>query len=159
MHGEQVKFTAGNIDNLLKAESLVAVGTTSLRTLESLYWFGVRLLNNLGEDFNIASLAPYETYQINPDFKRSLVAVKAWMSANRMDELSGYTEIFIFPPYQIKSCSGLITNFHLPSSTLILLVAAFIGQHWQEVYQQAIDHGYRFLSYGDSSLLLPPNAN
>lgn len=77
------------------------------------------------------------------------------MKRNNMTELSGYTEIFIFPPCKIRSCTGLITNFHLPSSTLILLVAAFIGEDWKRVYQEALEQDYRFLSYGDSSLLLP----
>ena len=154
MHGEQINLTLSNIDRLLSAESLVAVGTTSLRTLESLYWFGVRLMNDMGESFAIPKLAPYETYAITPTFHESLKAISSWMRSNNRTELSGYTEIFIFPPYKIRSCSGLITNFHLPSSTLILLVAAFIGEDWKNVYQQALDEDYRFLSYGDSSLLL-----
>ena len=155
MHGEQIKLTLSNIDQLLAAESIVAVGTTSLRTLESLHWFGVRLLNGLGDSFAIPKLAPYEKYAISPDFRESLKAISSWMRSNNLTELSGYTEIFIFPPYKIRTCSGLITNFHLPSSTLILLVAAFIGEDWKKVYQQAIEEDYRFLSYGDSSLLLP----
>ncbi len=155
MHGEQINLTLSNIDQLLATESIVAVGTTSLRTLESLHWFGVRLLNGLGDSFAIPKLAPYEKYAISPDFRESLKAISSWMRSNNLTELSGYTEIFIFPPYKIRTCSGLITNFHLPSSTLILLVAAFIGEDWKKVYQQAIEEDYRFLSYGDSSLLLP----
>jgi len=155
MHGEQVSITLETIDRLIAAHSLVSVGTTSLRTLESLYWYGVKLLNELGDDFNIPSLMPYQEYPVNPSFKQSLQAVKSWIEAKNLQQITGHTEIFIFPPYRIKSSVGLITNFHLPGSTLILLVAAFIGEHWKQVYQEALRHDYRFLSYGDSSLLLP----
>lgn len=155
MHGEQIEVTLANINKMLEATFLVAVGTTSLRTMESLYWFGVQLLNDQGEEFKIGKLVAYENHPVKPNFRQSLLAVRSWMESRQLTRLAGYTEIFIFPPYKIKSCSGLVTNFHLPASTLILLVAAFIGKDWKRVYQQAIEHNYRFLSYGDSSLLLP----
>jgi len=155
MHGEQITITKKNIDHLIAANNLIAVGTTSLRTLESIYWYGVNLINQLGDKFRIEKLAPYQLYDIFPDFSQSLTAVKVHMETNNLEMLDGYTEIFIFPPYKIKSCVGLITNFHLPASTLILLVAAFIGEDWRRVYREALKENYRFLSYGDTSLLFP----
>lgn len=155
MHGEQISITKKSIDHLRFAKNLIAVGTTSLRTLESLYWYGVNLINNLGNEFHIEKLAPYQQYHNLPDFSQSLEAVKVHMETNNLETLNGHTEIFIFPPYHIKSCVGLVTNFHLPASSLILLVAAFIGDDWYRVYHEALKEGYRFLSYGDTSLLLP----
>ena len=157
IHSEQISVSLDNLDSFLKAQQIVAVGTTSLRTLESLYWYGVKLVNDLGTEFKITKLYPYQDHREMPDFKTALRAVQQHMEANGWFSITGETEIFIFPPYQIRSCQGLITNFHLPSSTLILLVAAFIGEDWRKVYQSALQHQYRFLSYGDSSLLLPGN--
>ncbi len=154
MHGEQLNISLQNLENLLKADTLISVGTTSLRSLESLYWFGVKLIHGKGDSFHIEKLEPYLDYSELPNFKQSLQTVLEHMQAKQLTQLKGYTEVFIFPPYQIKSCQGLITNFHLPASTLILLVAALIGDNWKRVYQQALDQDYRFLSYGDSSLLL-----
>lgn len=153
MHREQIIVSKQNVENLLKTETIIPVGTTSLRTLESLYWFGVKLLN--GEtDFFIPKLYPYE-HADSPTKTESLQAVLAFMMKNKITHLTGHTEIFIFPGYTFRMNTGLITNFHLPGSTLILLVAAMIGEDWRKVYQEALDAGYRFLSYGDSSLLLP----
>lgn len=154
MHGEQISVTYQNICNLLESNSLISVGTTSLRTLESIYWFGVKLCNDTDTKFKIDKLAPYRDYHTLPEFRQSLEIVKTFMETKNLQTITGYTEIFIFPPYHIKSCHGLITNFHLPSSTLILLVAAFIGENWREIYQEALKNNYRFLSYGDTSLLL-----
>ena len=155
MHGEQISISINNLDGFIAAERLLAVGTTSLRTLESLYWYGVKLISSWSSMFKIEKLFPYQDHESLPNFKTALKVVRQHMEANQLESITGYTEIFIFPPYQIKSCQGLITNFHLPSSTLILLVAAFIGEDWRKVYQSALTNQYRFLSYGDSSLLLP----
>jgi S-adenosylmethionine:tRNA ribosyltransferase-isomerase len=152
MHRERIIITQGNIDALLSSDSVIPVGTTSMRTLESLYWYGVKLLN--GEtDFFIPKLYPYEATPVSKE--EALRAVKAHMTSLNVYTLIGHTEIFIFPGYRFRICNGLITNFHLPGSTLILLVAALIGDNWREVYKQALENDYRFLSYGDSSLLLP----
>lgn len=159
MHGEQISVTIKSIEHLINAKNLIAVGTTSLRTLESLYWYGVNLINDLDNKFHIEKLAPYQKYHNLPDYIQSLEAVKAHMETNNLETINGYTEIFIFPPYRIKSCVGLITNFHLPASSLILLVAAFIGEDWVRIYDVALKEGYRFLSYGDTSLLLSSNHN
>ncbi|MCP4461041.1 MAG: S-adenosylmethionine:tRNA ribosyltransferase-isomerase [Cytophagales bacterium] len=152
MHREQIIITKKNVENLLKSESIIPVGTTSLRTLESLYWYGVKLLNG-DTDFFIPKLYPYGHSNI-PDKTDSLRAVLDYMGENKTSKLVGHTEIFIFPGYTFRICSGLITNFHLPGSTLILLVAAMIGEDWKKVYQEALAQNYRFLSFGDSSLLL-----
>ena len=155
MHKEQISISISNLDGFIDAERLVAVGTTSLRTLESLYWYGVKLINGQSSVFKIDKLFPYQNHESLPDFKTALRAVRQYMEAKQLPSITGNTEIFIFPSYRIRSCQGLITNFHLPSSTLILLVAAFIGEDWRKVYQSALNNQYRFLSYGDSSLLLP----
>jgi S-adenosylmethionine:tRNA ribosyltransferase-isomerase len=155
MHHEQVIINRQTIDNLLLGEKIIiAVGTTSLRTLESLYWFGVKLLKNPGADFNISQRDPYEL----PDSVSATDALRAvadHMDSHGFKTLAGITSIFIYPGYTFRICKGLITNFHQPASTLMLLVAAFIGRRWQEVYGEALNNHYRFLSYGDSSLLLP----
>jgi len=155
MHYEQVTVTRQILDSLSNGQQvIIAVGTTSMRTLESIYWFGVKLLSDPQADFSITQHDPYQL----PDSISTLESVKAviaYMDSNGLQNLTGTTSIFIYPGYRFRICRGLITNFHQPGSTLMLLVAAFIGKTWKEVYSQALGHGYRFLSYGDSSLLLP----
>ncbi len=153
MHREQIIVTKQNVQHLLAHDTVIPVGTTSLRTLESLYWYGAKLLT--GEtDFFIPKLLPYE-HPTPPTKEESLQAVLAYMERAQVDTIIGHTEIFIFPGYAFRICSGLVTNFHLPGSTLILLVAALIGEDWRTVYDEALSKDYRFLSYGDSSVLLP----
>ncbi len=155
MHSEEIIITKANIENLLESNFVVAVGTTSMRTLESLYWYGVKLLKGETE-FKIHKLDPYQTKkEAIPTKQKALQAVLSFMEMHGFNSLTGQTEIFIFPGYEFKICNALITNFHLPGSTLILLVAAFIGERWREVYNEAIANDYRFLSYGDTSLLIP----
>lgn len=153
MHAEQIIISRQNIDNLLLTNrKVIAVGTTSMRTLESLYWYGVKLLK--GEDtFNIAQNEPYLANQSIPTRKEALEAVKEKMGSQ--STLMGQTSIFMVPGYKFRVCDGLITNFHQPGSTLMLLVAAFVGSGWKSIYETALRENYRFLSYGDSSLLLP----
>lgn len=153
MHREQIIITKKNIRNLLHHECVIPVGTTSMRTLESTYWYGVKLLSGQ-KDFFITKLVPNEE-KSPPTPKESLQAIIDEMESRNIDRLIGHTEIFIFPGYEFKICKGLITNYHLPGSTLILLVAALIGEDWRKVYQEALKSGYRFLSYGDGSLLIP----
>jgi S-adenosylmethionine:tRNA ribosyltransferase-isomerase len=155
MHHEQVIIDKQSIDNLLLADKfIVAVGTTSLRTLESLYWYGVKLLQTPGVGFTISQHEPY-TLPNSISFGDSILAVADHMNTNGLKNLAGTTSIFIYPGYRFRVCKGLITNFHQPASTLMLLVAAFIGSRWRDVYREALSNDYRFLSYGDSSLLLP----
>lgn len=155
MHSEQITVTAENISNLLNNTSVIAVGTTSMRTLESLYWYGVKLLQDPNASFLVAQRDPYLSYSQLPSSKEALTAVSGYMSRHSLQSITGETSIYILPGYTFRICGGLVTNFHQPGSTLIVLVAAFIGADWKKVYSVALQKDYRFLSYGDSSLLLP----
>jgi S-adenosylmethionine:tRNA ribosyltransferase-isomerase len=150
MHEEQVVVTRECIDSLLSGRKVVAVGTTTMRTLESLYWYGCKLDLDSGAEFVIGQNDPYEI-NLHLPVRKSLVNVLKRMGSS--DSLHGRTSIFIRPGYDFKMCTALVTNFHQPGSTLILLVAAFAGPSWREIYDQALTHGYRFLSYGDSSFI------
>lgn len=154
MHSEQMIVSKQNIENLINSEKIIAVGTTSMRTLESLYWYGVKLMNTPNAPFSIGKLTPYQ-YEPNklPSRKEAFTTIFNYMITNHLEKISGETEILIVPSYPFQVCDALITNFHLPSTTLILLVAAFIGDDWRKVYDQALGNNYRFLSFGDSSLL------
>ncbi|MEM9931435.1 MAG: S-adenosylmethionine:tRNA ribosyltransferase-isomerase, partial [Bacteroidota bacterium] len=152
MHNEQVWIKRSTVEALLSSPQTVAVGTTSMRTLESLYWYGVSLENGM-TDFYIRQDDPYEMTAI--DKRLALETVLRHMDEHKLEQLGGQTEIFLYPGYTFRMCDGLITNYHMPNSTLILLIAAFIGEDWRRVYQAALDNDYRFLSYGDSSLLMP----
>jgi S-adenosylmethionine:tRNA ribosyltransferase-isomerase len=157
MHREQVVISEANVEHLLKHDGpVVAVGTTSMRTLESLYWYGVKLMHNPEEAFFISKNESY-TYEENelPTYKQALKAVLQRIQQQPGNQITGETEIFIIPGYKFRICKGLVTNFHQPESTLMLLVAAFVGADWKQIYEQALAGNYRFLSYGDSSLLLP----
>lgn len=154
MHSEQIHLQKPTIEKLLNQQGpIVAVGTTSVRTLESLYWYGVQLLENKGTAFQVAKLIPYDSRESLPSKNESLQAVLNQMEAEGKVEIMGETEIFIFPGYQFQMVDGLITNFHQPGTTLMLLIGSLIGDDWKKVYQEALDNDYRFLSYGDSSLL------
>lgn len=172
MHEEQISITTQALRLLIeqgkrqqKSENapFVMVGTTSLRTVESLYWFGVRLLRNDGDarasqELSVAQWDPYRLMETNPNLPlpdEAFSAVDQWRSQQQKERITGRTKILIVPGYQFRACDVLITNFHQPGSTLILLVGAFLGQTlWQNVYKTALQEGYRFLSYGDSSLLI-----
>jgi S-adenosylmethionine:tRNA ribosyltransferase-isomerase len=154
MHQEQVVINRKNVENLLDARNVVAVGTTSLRTIESVYWYGVKLLQDPLAPFTISQHDPYIQREL-PSATTALSAVLKFMNDNNADCITGETSIYIVPGYFFRICHSLITNFHQPGSTLILLVAAFIGEDWRSVYEEAMNKGYRFLSYGDSSLLIP----
>lgn len=155
MHEEQIIITRHNIDNLRTAGRMItAVGTTSMRTLESLYWFGAKLLANPQSEFRI-SQHDANTFDNPPTAEQALEAVAEHMRKNQMDSLIGETAIYITPGYKFRLCQALITNFHQPASTLILLIAAFVGADWKNIYEEALKNDYRFLSYGDSSLLIP----
>ena len=155
MHNEQVVFTKKNIESLLaNLGNIIPVGTTSMRTLESIYWFGVKFIKNDISPLLIEKLYPYQ-HESLPSTEESLKAILVEMEKKNVEEITAETEIFIFPSYQFKLCKGIITNYHQPESTLILLIAALIGKDWRNVYEEAMTKDYRFLSYGDSSLLLP----
>jgi S-adenosylmethionine:tRNA ribosyltransferase-isomerase len=155
MHREQLVYSRENIENVARhLGHIFTVGTTSTRSLESLYWYGVKLLMGDDKEFLIDKLAPYTTQQtISP--KESIDAILAFMQQNNLQQLIGETELLIAPGYEFKICKGLITNFHQPASTLLLLVDAMVHGDWRKIYNEALANNYRFLSYGDSSLIIP----
>ena len=157
MHAEQVIYTQTNLEHILAhIDHVLPVGTTSMRSLESLYWFGVRLLRNEENPFwlnqEYASNVPADEH---PPATEAIQAVLTYLQTNKLASLTAHTAIYITPGYQMKLCRGIITNFHQPGSTLIVLISALVGPQWRTIYMEALEKGYRFLSYGDSSLLLP----
>jgi S-adenosylmethionine:tRNA ribosyltransferase-isomerase len=159
MHAERIKVSIETIQHLQQQKQyrkIIPVGTTSMRTLESLYWMGVQIIEqrHLAGDFSISQWEPYES-ENNYSVDESLTTLISYAKANELDFVEGFTQIIIAPGYQFKIIDGLITNFHQPQSTLLLLVSALIGNDWRKVYEHALQNNYRFLSYGDSSLLLP----
>ena len=155
MHAEYIYITKQNIENLLKHNQRICVGTTSLRTLESLYWIGVKILKNI--PLNDILVSQWDAYELegNYTYKECLEAIHTYLGDD--EYISGKTEILIAPGYRIRSVEAIITNFHQPQSTLLLLVAAVVGETWKQIYQYALDNNFRFLSYGDSSLLYVNN--
>ncbi|MBU1011708.1 MAG: S-adenosylmethionine:tRNA ribosyltransferase-isomerase [Bacteroidetes bacterium] len=155
MHTEKIIIQKSTIKKLIEkqGEKIIVVGTTTLRTLESLYWFGAKLMINEPPVFRILQWDPYqEKYQLENSTIEVLVKIVEYMDQNDLSELHGETQLMIAPGYQIKIADILITNFHQPKSTLLLLVSAFIGEDWKKAYQYAMDNEFRFLSYGDSCL-------
>jgi S-adenosylmethionine:tRNA ribosyltransferase-isomerase len=134
---------------------IIAVGTTSVRTLETLYWLGVKALSRREPDNDeMLSLEQWEEYTLDDKVTviESFEALLGIMDKKKLDYLRAKTSIMIVPGYDFRIVNGLITNFHQPRSTLLLLVAAFIGPGWRDVYNYALNKNFRFLSYGDSSL-------
>ncbi len=157
MHTEFISVKRSLIADLLEASGrVIAVGTTSVRTLESLYYIGAMLHDNpsaSSEALHVPQWIPYE-YDNRLSSKEALLAIADYMDANGMDSLVGSTQIIIAPGYKYRIVDGMITNFHQPQSTLLLLVSAFTGGNWRSIYDYALAHDFRFLSYGDSCLLL-----
>lgn len=167
MHEEQLVVSRSVLRDLWAAvregRPIIPVGTTSLRTLESLYWqFAARDSqlalkvdsNDKSFQLDVDQWAPYESKAALPA-EQALQKLLEAMDRHEQEELRGQTGLLIAPGYRFRLASGLITNFHQPRSTLLLLIAAMIGEDWKKVYRYALDHDFRFLSYGDSSLLLP----
>lgn len=158
MHHEYISLSLSTLERLRASLGrIIAVGTTSVRTLESLYWLGVRLLREGDlptEALAIDQWLPYRD-SVEVCAQEAFDALMAYMQSAQMDTLSFPTSILIAPGYRFRVVRGLITNFHQPHSTLLLLIAALLGEDWCRVYDHALQGGYRFLSYGDSSLLLP----
>ena len=157
MHVEKIEIARQNIECILNhfGKPIIPVGTTSVRTIESVYWFGVRLNQDPQlKSMHVLQWDPYELAEaaIPPD--EAYRNVLTWMSKNKLEHLSGDTQLMIAPGYTYRVIDGLITNFHQPKSTLLLLVSALIGDAWRDCYQYALEHDFRFLSYGDSCLLL-----
>ena len=155
MHSEEIIVSKKTICNLINnTNNLIAVGTTSLRTLESLFWIGLKLHQGL-KDLEVHQWDAYDLkVEENFDFSKSLTYILKYLEINNLDSLKTKTELLIAPGYKIRSIKGIITNFHQPNSTLLLLIASLVGDNWREIYQYALKNNYRFLSYGDSSLLL-----
>jgi len=157
MHQEFVNVTKETIIQILQKikshHPIVAVGTTSVRTLESLYWYGVQIIEKKAKPYmQISQWIPYETHEEIPAWQ-SMEAILTYMQNEQLDTISGDTQIIIAPGYTFKLVDALITNFHQPENTLILLIAACVGDDWRKIYKHALNNQYRFLSYGDSSLL------
>lgn len=157
MHAEKLVVSRQLIEQLLQNNGpLIAVGTTSIRTLESLYWLGISILKNNKQspaNLHIAQWAPYQDEK-KPATKIILEALLSYIDDHQLDALIASTQIIIVPGYAFKLVDGMITNFHQPQSTLLLLISAYLGDDWERVYQHALDNNYRFLSYGDSNLYL-----
>ena len=157
MHSEYIAVTREAIDELRLARvagrPVIAVGTTSARTIESLYWLGVKALSGLSE----LAVGQWDAYDQpgGVEAAAALAALVDWMERQGVSTLVTTTQLLITPGYQWKLAGGLITNFHQPESTLLLLVASLVGEDWRRIYQYALDNGFRFLSYGDGCLLLP----
>jgi S-adenosylmethionine:tRNA ribosyltransferase-isomerase len=160
MHSEWFSVKKTTIEQLIKKEGQVfAVGTTSVRTLESLYYSGFLLENNPGvslEELTIDQWTPYRESEscCTLPVSKALKNLLKYMEHNHLETLTTRTQILIAPGYSFKIVKGMITNFHQPKSTLLLLISAFAGGKWKDIYEYALAHGFRFLSYGDSSLLI-----
>lgn len=153
MHEEQCEVTLSSIRALARRKPRYAVGTTALRTLESLYWLSEKWKKEGVQPTMIDQYQPYRLEATFDDYAAAMEALAQKLEQTGLDRLSFSTSIMISSGYKVRSISGLFTNFHLPKSTLLLLVHALIGDDWKKVYAHALASDYRFLSYGDSSLL------
>lgn len=160
MHAEWIDVDRHFIANLKDQldKNIIAVGTTSLRTLESLYWLGLKCMHpgyneTAPETVSISQWDPYDLQSEQLPASIALGQLLAWMEKNKLEKLITKTQILIAPGYTFRIVKGLITNFHQPQSTLLLLVAALVGNNWKKIYRHALQNNYRFLSYGDGSLL------
>ncbi len=157
MHAEWIDISINTLRQLAAhTNQLVAVGTTSLRTLETLYWLGIKLKSWPGT--SVPRLAQWDAYDLQDDAetvpaKEALKILITWMESNRLDQLFTQTQLLIAPGYRFRVVNALVTNFHQPQSTLLLLVAAAIGEDWRKIYKYALENDFRFLSYGDGNLL------
>ena len=166
MHAEWIDVSKTTIENILQTldNNIIAVGTTSLRTIESLYWLGRKpelrsgyIISERSSGIQVSQWEAYNLAEKNIPAKEALLSLLNWMSKNKLERLVAKTQILIAPGYEFKIVKGLITNFHQPQSTLLLLVAALIGKDWEKIYEHAMQNDFRFLSYGDGSLLWSPS--
>lgn len=158
MHSEWLQIELDFLNALLRNidKTIISVGTTATRTLESIYWMGNKILNqeNISlQKLKITQWEPYDTSITHPA-KEAVRTLIDWMKNKNIDHLIIETEIIIAPSYTYRIIKGLVTNFHQPQSTLLLLVAALLGKDWRKIYDYALQNDFRFLSYGDGSLLL-----
>ena len=158
MHEEKISVPISMIEQMIRnpERPVIAVGTTTVRTLESLYWLGVKLIVDSEPDFPVIyQWDPYNpAYNIGIPLNVALSKVVNRLKSYNLDHFSGNTQVMILPGYEFKVINGMITNFHLPKSTLLILIAAFAGISWKDMYDYALQHEFRFLSYGDACFLL-----
>jgi S-adenosylmethionine:tRNA ribosyltransferase-isomerase len=157
MHCEHFSVDTGAIGKIMEQKGrVIAVGTTSVRTLETLYWLGVKLIQKPSYNLSALSLGQWEAYEMtgNISAEKSMEALLRYVYERKINYLEAVTSIMIVPGYEFRLTNGIITNFHQPRSTLLLLVSAFTGNKWKDIYTFALENRFRFLSYGDSSLLL-----
>lgn len=169
MHTEFISVKRETIESLIRHQAkAIAVGTTSVRTLESLYYIGCKLADNPDaseSDLHVGQWEPYQDHDVscqNVEGKHvtitpieALTNILSWLDHKGLNALHGSTQIIIAPGYEFKIVQMLVTNFHQPKSTLLLLVSAFVKGDWKSIYEHALANKYRFLSYGDSSLIIP----
>lgn len=164
MHTEYIVVHRRSLEKLIKHECrVIAVGTTSVRTIESLYYMGVHLLKHPEANEDDLHVKQWDPYELSEDGNlvdgitpmQAIQAIIDYLDRNGLEALHSSTQIIIAPGYQYKIVKMLVTNFHQPQSTLLLLVSAFLKGDWKKVYDYALSHDFRFLSYGDSSLLIP----
>jgi S-adenosylmethionine:tRNA ribosyltransferase-isomerase len=159
MHTEFIDVHIELIEHLLQhhTKPIIAVGTTSLRTIESLYWLGVKVNSEWSiVNETTPNLSQWDAYDLpqNISLADALTALVNWMKAKQVERLITKTQIIIAPGYQLQVAQGLVTNFHQPQSTLLLLIASIVGDNWKIIYDHALNNDYRFLSYGDGCLLM-----
>jgi S-adenosylmethionine:tRNA ribosyltransferase-isomerase len=168
MHAEWIEVEQASIIKLLeqisdkqKNKNIIVVGTTSLRTIETLYWMGVKANQNLEATLHELEVKQWDAYELQQNLTAtdSLNCLLAWLRKNKIEKLICKTQLLIVPSYELRIANALITNFHQPNSTLLLLVAAVVGDDWKMIYDYALAHDFRFLSYGDGSLLFNTKPN
>ena len=156
MHAEFMDVSIEFIQTFLEHnETKVCVGTTSLRTLESLYWMGVKAMNNPKISLEKIKITQWDAYELPQDIPTEMAFQELvnWMKSNNLTQLVLPTQLLIAPGYKIRTVDAILTNFHQPESTLLLLIYAFVGEDWKRIYTHALEDNYRFLSFGDGSLL------
>lgn len=157
MHAEFIDVKEEDIEQLLTHHNrtIIPVGTTSFRTIESLYWMGVKANMNPDSTLSELEVKQWDVYQLpqNINVENALISLLTWMNTNSMSRLICKTQLLVTPYYNIRLAKAILTNFHQPNSTLLLLISAFVGEKWKEIYQYALENDFRFLSYGDGSLL------
>jgi S-adenosylmethionine:tRNA ribosyltransferase-isomerase len=157
MHHEWLTIERNDLQTIVESKNrkIIPIGTTSLRTMETLYWLGCKAFSNQLKTDEIIEFSQWEYKQISSSIDKQVAfeSLYSFMQTSNLDRLVAKTKIMITPEYEIKTASAIITNFHQPSSTLLLLISAFIGKEWKSVYNYALENNFRFLSYGDSCLL------
>ena len=157
MHTEHIQVERSFIEKITNCKTkIIAVGTTSIRTLESMYWMGAKVNSNPKTEPEKLKIAQWEPYLMNTILSReqAFSSLLNYMDKNNLEQIDSSTQVIILPGYSFRVIDGMITNFHQPKSTLLLLISAYLGNDWREIYDHALKNKYRFLSYGDSNLYM-----